>query len=112
MGERRAFRCNDTATTEIYALSLHHALPIFAVTVVVADGEPVTDGSQAELCAGVPDAEAGGAGGPDAIAGCAVGVLVGLHDVVLAVTVDVAGPHPTGHAFDMQCSRGQRARGG
>src|SRR3712207_9441487 len=26
------FCCNDTATTEIYTLSLHDALPIFAVT--------------------------------------------------------------------------------
>ena len=31
------FRSNDTATTEIYTLSLHDALPIFLLIVEVAD---------------------------------------------------------------------------
>src|SRR5947207_12427045 len=30
------FFCNDTATTEIYTLSLHDALPIFAFVVIAA----------------------------------------------------------------------------
>src|SRR3954469_26081007 len=35
------FFFNDTATTEIYTLSLHDALPIFAITPrIVAEGTP------------------------------------------------------------------------
>src|SRR6266568_2290060 len=34
IGPKRTFFCNDTATTEIYTLSLHDALPIFINKVV------------------------------------------------------------------------------
>src|SRR6266536_5460607 len=34
------FFFNDTATTEIYTLSLHDALPIFVLTVVIVGGGP------------------------------------------------------------------------
>src|SRR2546425_272622 len=36
------FFFNDTATTEIYTLSLHDALPIFTVTALDASGNTVT----------------------------------------------------------------------
>src|SRR3712207_7153419 len=49
------FFFNDTATTEIYTLSLHDALPIFA-----ADRELV--GQPVALPGGLPGVERGGAG--------------------------------------------------
>src|SRR5262245_65502966 len=38
------FFFNDTATTEIYTLSLHDALPIFIALGRVSDGDPRGDG--------------------------------------------------------------------
>src|SRR5260370_8523547 len=35
-----SFFFNDTATTEIYTLSLHDALPIFDIVLGLVDGEP------------------------------------------------------------------------
>src|SRR2546422_1533976 len=40
------FFFNDTATTEIYTLSLHDALPIYRG----ARGDPVADGARAAAC--------------------------------------------------------------
>ena len=37
------FRSNDTATTEIYTLSLHDALPIFGQIVLASASEPVPE---------------------------------------------------------------------
>src|SRR6266853_2137784 len=38
----RFFFFNDTATTEIYTLSLHDALPIISCTIIVTDANDLT----------------------------------------------------------------------
>src|SRR3712207_8472919 len=55
---RHAVVFNDTATPEIYTLSLHDALPIFTATdhddVLVAEEEPVTGGTGRDAAAEQP----------------------------------------------------------
>src|SRR5690349_24244543 len=46
------FFFNDTATTEIYTLSLHDALPIFRAAAQVVAGRRVADGVQAIVVPG------------------------------------------------------------
>src|SRR5437588_7791143 len=45
------FFFNDTATTEIYTLSLHDALPICAVVIFSATSTDLVDGTKAAVCA-------------------------------------------------------------
>src|SRR3989442_12491684 len=55
------FFFNDTATTEIYTLSLHDALPIFGLEIEVAHGsERPVDSDGAGLGSGDHPASAGG----------------------------------------------------
>src|SRR3712207_9442221 len=49
------FFFNDTATTEIYTLSLHDALPIYGGARQARAGRPVGSGQQADLLQHRPD---------------------------------------------------------
>src|SRR6266571_250750 len=67
------FFFNDTATTEIYTLSLHDALPIFTVVDTLSTTDGAVVGTTATTVAGPTfsggTANAGGLAPPDVIAG-------------------------------------------
>jgi len=71
----RGFFFNDTATTEIYTLSLHDALPISVVDSLAREVRPVAFAAAAALAKGYPADELWAA------IGCPVTALKGDRDV-------------------------------